>query len=350
MDRKYNVWSIFYDWYKALPIVRKLRERRLISTTIVLSLLMILIAQLSSASHHPHPHHQNPNHPSESAYHTIVINWCCGVLYLSFALLILLLLAASPSNGTFSTLYLLICFSLTLVEMLIAGMTLHDDGAFLVRLVGYILISCLELISSTKFKEWTLFGLFISFGVDFISWIILIPLQQQELRAVTMTASIIHFLISIGLSMAVWIYMIRVPVITGQRVLHRDDVVTGVGSKGFRYDDAIYSLSTAWNEFDSGFEQNESSNRGNPNAGDERSTLASYFGSQSVEEDDVEILNLKLSEPTNPYVPRVMIALHIAVGLITLLVGQGILGSGVGHTILAVVVNSFICLWQVLFL
>jgi hypothetical protein len=343
-----KLWLLFHDWYKSLPIVRKLRERRLISTTLIVSFLMILVAQLASTS------------SDHKTSHQIVINWCCGFLYFLFAFLVFLLLLASPTHCSFSTINLLVCLSLTLAELLIAGLSLNDDGAFLIRLIGYILISCLELISSTKFKEWTLFGLFISFGVDFISWIILIPLQEHELRAVNTTASLFHFFISVALALAVWVYMIRVPEIDGARVLQRDDN-TGVGTKGFRYDDAIYSLSTAWNEFESGFEQHETSQRGGGGGGgaatggggspsgpgDGRSTLSSYFGTQSVEEDDVEIMDLKLSEPTNHYVPRIMITLHTAVALLALLMGQGVLSSDVGHTILAVVVNSFLCLWQV---
>jgi hypothetical protein len=340
-----KLWLLFHDWYKSLPIVRKLRERRLISTTLIVSFLMILVAQLASTS------------SDHKTSHEIVINWCCGFLYFLFALLVFFLLLASPTHCSFSSINLLVCLSLALAELLIAGLSLNDDGAFLIRLIGYILISCLELISSTKWKEWTLFGLFISFGVDFISWIILIPLQQHELRAVNTTASVVHFFISVALALAVWVYMIQVPVINGQRVLQRDDLTTEVGTKGFRYDDAIYSLSTAWNEFESGFEQQESSQRGgggggrgggNPSGpGDGSSALSSYFGSQSVEEDDVEILNLKLSESTNPYVPRVMITLHITVAILALLTGQGALASDVGQTLLAVGVNSVLCLWQV---
>lgn len=337
-----KIWFLFLDWYKSLPIVRKLRERRLISTTLIGSFIMILVAQLASTS------------SDQKTAHEIVINWCCGFLYFLFALLVLFLLLASPTHCSFSSINLLVCLTLMLAELLIAGLSLNDDGGFLVRLIGYILISCLELISSTKWKEWTLFGLFISFGVDFISWIILIPLQQHELRAVNVTSSVVHFLISVALALAVWVYMIQVPVINGQRVLQRDDISTGVGTKGFRYDDAIYSLSTAWNEVESGFEQQESSQRGGRGGqnnlsgpGDGRSTLSSYFGSQSVEEDDVEIMNLKLSEPTNPFVPRVMITLHTTVAILALLMGQGALSPDVGQTILSVIVNSFLCVWQV---
>jgi hypothetical protein len=336
-----NWWFLLCEWYQSLPVVRKLRERRLISTTIVVSLLMILVAQLISTSS---DHKKSP--------HEAVINWCCGCLYSLFAGLVLLLIAASPSNCTFSTLNLLVCLVLALVEFLVGGLALNDDGAFVIRLVGYILLACLELISSTKFKEWTLFGLFISFGVDFIAWVVLIPLQQHDMRAVSLNTSLAHFFISLGLAMAVWINMARVPLLSGQRMAQREHLMSAVGSKGFRYDDAIYAVSTAWNEFESGFESQQfiaaATQGGGGRVGEERSSLSSYLGNESVEEDDVEIMSLKLSEPTNPFIPRVMIALHGAVAIVALLMGQGQLSRDVGQTILAVLVNSSLCIWQVL--
>eukprot|EP00604_Paraphysomonas_vestita_P001738 CAMPEP_0174823096 /NCGR_PEP_ID=MMETSP1107-20130205/21485_1 /TAXON_ID=36770 /ORGANISM="Paraphysomonas vestita, Strain GFlagA" /LENGTH=85 /DNA_ID=CAMNT_0016044359 /DNA_START=1 /DNA_END=255 /DNA_ORIENTATION=- len=65
------------------------------------------------------------------------------------------------------------------------------------------------------------------------------------MNALTNVSSILHAVISAGLSFVVWTYMSSVPPISGQSV--RDIDERGVENKGFRYDDAIYSLSTGWN-------------------------------------------------------------------------------------------------------
>ena len=329
--------EIFLNWYFNLPIVRKLRERRILSTYFLTSLLLLLISHLVSIQSKNKQHGEE-----EEEENSFLINWCCSVLYILFSFLILLLFVSAPNDCTYSTITLLVCLTFLLIEFLIAGLRIDNDGAFILRIVGYILITCLELISSTRFKEWTLFGLFLSFGVDFMSWIALIPLQQHDIKALTNVSSIIHAIISIGLAFIVWIYMSSISPISGENV--NDFEERGVGNKGFRYDDAIYSLSTGWNNET---EQVGFDHDGIRNRSDGRSSLSLYLGSQSNEEDDLEIVILKLNEPSNPYVPIVMIIIHLYVVILAYLMGQGHIQSDVGHANLAIVLNSFICIWQV---
>ena len=140
--------EIFLNWYFNLPIVRKLRERRILSTYFLTSLLLLLISHLVSIQSKNKQQHGE----EEEEENSFLINWCCSVLYILFSFLILLLFVSAPNDCTYSTITLLVCLTFLLIEFLIAGLRIDNDGAFILRIVGYILITCLELISSTRFK------------------------------------------------------------------------------------------------------------------------------------------------------------------------------------------------------
>eukprot|EP00602_Paraphysomonas_sp_CaronLab_P001300 CAMPEP_0185022740 /NCGR_PEP_ID=MMETSP1103-20130426/5437_1 /TAXON_ID=36769 /ORGANISM="Paraphysomonas bandaiensis, Strain Caron Lab Isolate" /LENGTH=623 /DNA_ID=CAMNT_0027554955 /DNA_START=437 /DNA_END=2308 /DNA_ORIENTATION=+ len=192
--------------------------------------------------------------------------------------------------------------------------------------------SSLELISSTGYKEWTLFGLFVSLGVELVSWLTLIPIQQHGLKTsqTYSTVSVLYSLISLGLGSVVWVYMSYVPSLSSKRTQQKSDAENVY--RVFRYDDAVYALSPEENDTEI-LPQSPALSGGR-----------SYY---SVDQEDWEVASLRLGDPSHSIVNRIMIGLHAAVTLIAFLVGQRVFGDLTESILFGVVVNPAFSLWQV---
>ena len=314
--------------FRKLSIERKLLARRLFRAFFVATVVMAMVANMARYS------------GSKDSNPSTLVRWSCCILQLQFTVLFGLLLSRTPSQGIATTVTFLTCISLAVVECFIASMSLRMDGAFAVRIVGYVLVSHMELIASTCYREWSLFSLFVSIGVEFVAWLILIPLHHTMEEKNSFITHILYGIISVSLSIAVWLFVTHIPLLSTRLYLDPSPSTSDNPSfHGFRYDDALYSVST-------GNTQVMDSTR--RSAFDSViSVMDAIDDSNSSLTEDAEILDLRFQDLADLKVHRVCIILHVAVMIVAFLAGQNVIGSLTCDVIFGVLINPTIALWQV---
>ena len=314
---------------------RRLLERRLFSTFFVTILFMAMIANMARYG-------SSGESPSAT-----MVRWASCFLQLQFTAMFGLLLAKTVGQSICSTVTFLTCIALAIVECFIASMELQMNGAFSVRIVGFVLISHLELIASTGYREWSLFGLFVSIAVEFVAWLILVPVYHPEPDGNPLVSRILYSLVSIALAASVWIFVQYIPPLAsrGSQSVH-GTLGDGTSYRGFRYDDAVYSLSPGSSHvfesmrngaFDSVISAMDTT----------MDELSGHSRSDSLAAEDPEIMDIRFQELAGLKVHYVCITIHVAVAVIAFLGGQDILTHPSCDLLFCIVINPSIALWQV---
>lgn len=311
-------------------------EQRLFLIFIITIVLMAMFANMAQYD------------AQDTTIQDISVRWFCCSLQIQFTCMLCLLSLITPAQTMRSTVTFLTCITLAIVEAFVASMALDSNRTFGVRVTGYVLISHMELIASTGYKEWSLFGLFVSMGVDFVAWLLLVPVHHHVSSDGSTVGRILFSLISIGLASYVWIYLSKVPALFSRSDGRHDQ---SASYRGFRYDDAVYSLSNhlsaASGHADADLDDAESTNL---LAGDRTSRgfeINSQLSSlQSIDIEDQEIMDLRFKELSNLHVHRVCIIVHVMVAIIAFLHGHYYIHPMNVDLLFGVVINPLIALWQ----
>jgi hypothetical protein len=316
----------------------RLLEQRLFVIFIVTIVLMGMFANMA----------QYDGEDTAGAHSSV--RWFCCALQIQFTCMLGLLSFITPAQTMRSTVTFLTCITLAIVEAFIASMKLESNRCFGVRVTGYVLISHMELIASTGYKEWSLFGLFVSMGVTFVAWLLLVPVHHHAPSSSGSggVGDIIFSLLSVGLSSYVWIYLSKVPALYSRS---GDKLDQGASYRGFRYDDAVYSLSNHLSEssgnIDPGLDDGESSSLLGGNVSGHGIDVPHHSSSvNNIDMEDQEIMDLRFKELSNLHVHRVCIAVHVIITIVAFIHGRYFINTMDSDLIFGVVINPLIALWQ----